>query len=185
MQRFSRLEVKARRSTVTKTNTEEEETGSEGDDEGSPSTRHRRRKKKSLNRSTPVPPPSGTGYLYSSDDDNEVSPEAFSTEEVQVLEQENVKLYEDLITMKDSVRQIESKVVKIAELQDVFTSKVLQQKDDIDIIAAHAVASTENIKDGNEELRRAIQRNASIRVYILFFLLVMSFSLLFLDWYNE
>ena len=40
-------------------------------------------------------------------------------------------------------------------------------------------------QDGNEELRKAIQRNASIRVYILFFLLVMSFSLLFLDWYNE
>jgi len=42
-----------------------------------------------------------------------------------------------------------------------------------------------SLKDGNEELRKAIQRNASIRVYILFFLLVMSFSLLFLDWYNE
>ena len=76
-------------------------------------------------------------------------------------------------------------VVKIAELQEIFTEKVLQQKDDIDLLAATAVSSTENVKDGNEELRKAIQNQASIRVYILFFLLVMSFSLLFLDWYND
>ena len=62
---------------------------------------------------------------------------------------------------------------------------VLQQKDDIDLIASHAVSATENMTDANEELRKAIQRNASLRVYILFFLLVMSFTLIFLDWYNE
>ena len=122
--------------------------------------------------------------MYSSDDDNEAAPE-FSPEEAQAFERENAELYEDLVCLKDNVQQIQTKVVKIAELQEIFTEKVLQQKDDIDQIAASAVATTENIKDGNEELRKAIQRNASIRVYILFFLIVMSFSLLFLDWYNE
>jgi len=76
-------------------------------------------------------------------------------------------------------------VVKIAELQEVFTEKVLQQSGDIEIIGRNAMATTENIKDGNEELRKAIQNQASVRVYVLFFLLVMSFSLLFLDWYND
>ena len=99
--------------------------------------------------------------------------------------QENEDLYEDLMCLKDNVTQIQSQVVKISELQEVFTEKVLQQKDDIDLIGANAVAATENVRDGNEELRKAIQRNASIRVYILFFLIVMSFSLLFLDWYND
>ena len=108
-----------------------------------------------------------------------------SPEEMQVFEEENEKMYEDLISLKDDVQQIESKVVKIAELQQIFTEKVLQQKDDIDTISGNAVATTENVKDGNEELRKAIQRNASIRVYILFFLIVMSFTLLFLDWYND
>ena len=51
--------------------------------------------------------------------------------------------------------------------------------------ASNAVGASENIKDGNEEIRKAIQNRASIRVYILFFLLVMAFTLLFLDWYNE
>ena len=85
------------------------------------------------------------------------------------------------MSVKDTVQQVENKVVKIAELQNVFSEKVLAQKDDIDLISENAVKSTENVKDGNEELRKAIQNQASVRVYVLFFLLVMSFSLLFLD----
>lgn len=95
--------------------------------------------------------------MYSSDDDNEAAPE-FSPEEAQAFERENAELYEDLVCLKDNVQQIQTKVVKIAELQEIFTEKVLQQKDDIDQIAASAVATTENVKDGNEELRKAIQQ---------------------------
>lgn len=124
-----------------------------------------------------------TNYLEWSEDEEEET--GLSPEEELQFQRENERMYEDLISLKDTVQQIETKVVKIAELQEIFTEKVLQQKDDIDLISSNAIATTENIKDGNEELRKAIQRNASIRVYILFFLLVMSFSLLFLDWYNE
>jgi len=121
--------------------------------------------------------------LYSEDDDEDE--EELSPDEVRLLEAENAELLAEFQTAKDSVKLIETKVVRIAELQDVFTKKVLAQKDDIDLIAATAVGATENIRDGNEELRKAIQNQASIRVYILFFLLMMSFSLLFLDWYND
>ena len=116
----------------------------------------------------------------SSSDEEELTPE-----EVQMLEEENAKLFDDLMNVKDTVQQIETKVVKIAELQTVFAEKVLSQKDDIELVSENAIKSTENVKDGNEELRKAIQNQASVRVYVLFFLLVMSFSLLFLDWYNE
>lgn len=117
--------------------------------------------------------------------DETLEDEPLSPEEIQLLERENTQLYEHFMQNQDSVQQIENKVVKIAELQEVFADKVLQQKDDIDLVHHHAVTTTENVKDANEELRKAIQNQASIRVYILFFLLVMSFSLLFLDWYNE
>jgi len=59
------------------------------------------------------------------------------------------------------------------------------QKGDIDRISNTVVGATENVREANEQLRQAIQRNAGLRVYVLFFLLVMSFSLLFLDWYND
>ncbi|QQP36257.1 Syntaxin-18 [Caligus rogercresseyi] len=73
-------------------------------------------------------------------------------------------------SMFEELQRTQNEVVKIAELQELFSEKTLQQKDDIEL----------NIKDGNEELRKM----ASIRAYILFSLIVLPFSLLFLDWYN-
>ncbi|XP_053611255.1 syntaxin-18 [Plodia interpunctella] len=108
-----------------------------------------------------------------------------SAEELQMFESENIQLLNDLNSMTEEVRQIETKVLHIAELQEIFTEKVLQQEQDIDRIANTVVGATENVKDANEQIKQAIQRNAGLRVYILFFLLVMSFTLLFLDWYNE
>lgn len=108
-----------------------------------------------------------------------------SVEEMQMFESENELLYNELNSLSDEVKQIESKVVHIAELQELFTDKVLQQDRDIERIATAVVTATDNMKDANEQIRKAIQRNAGLRVWVLFFLLVMSFSLLFLDWYNH
>lgn len=108
-----------------------------------------------------------------------------SIEEMQMFESENEMLYNELNATSEEVKQMESKVVHIAELQELFTEKVLQQEQEIDRIANTVVGSTTNIKDANEQIRQAIQRNAGLRVWVLFFLLVMSFSLLFLDWYND
>lgn len=59
------------------------------------------------------------------------------------------------------------------------------QKYDIERIGNVVVGATENIKDANEQIKQAIQRNAGLRVWVLFFLIIMSFALLFLDWYND
>lgn len=108
-----------------------------------------------------------------------------SAEEMQLFEMENEQLFNELNALSDEVKQIESKVVHISELQEMFTEKVLQQEKDIDRIANTVSVSTDNMRDANEQIRQAIQRNAGLRVWILFFLLIMSFSLLFLDWYND
>jgi len=108
-----------------------------------------------------------------------------SSEEMQMFESENAQLYNELNSLTEEVKQIESKVVRIAELQEIFTEKVLQQEKDVDRIGSTVIGTTENMKDANEQIRQAIQRNAGFRVWLLFFLIVMSFSLLFLDWYND
>lgn len=115
-----------------------------------------------------------------------INPEdQLSSEEMQMFESENEFLFNELNTISEEIQQIESKVVHISELQEVFTEKVLQQEKDIERIATTVVGATENMKDANDQIRQAIQRNAGLRVWVLFFLLVMSFSLLFLDWYND
>ncbi|RLU20539.1 hypothetical protein DMN91_007150 [Ooceraea biroi] len=110
--------------------------------------------------------------------------EDVSTEDIQIFESENEQLYNELSTLTEEVKQIESKAVHIAELQEIFTEKVLDQDKDLDRLMTTVVGSTENVKEANDQIRQAIQRNAGLRAWILFFLLVMSFSLLFLDWYN-
>ena len=65
-------------------------------------------------------------YQYSSDDDAENKAEgddSLSPEEIQAYEQENEAMYEDLVSLRDNIQQIENKVVKIAQLQEVFTEK--------------------------------------------------------------
>ncbi|CAG5131207.1 unnamed protein product [Candidula unifasciata] len=114
------------------------------------------------------------------DVDSELTPE-----EAQLFEQENKTLYEQMNSMVEEVRQIEGQVVEIAKLQEIFTEKILEQDVQINSIANTTVGTTENIKDANEEIREAIKKKAEFRVYILFFLVVCSLSLLFLDWYNK
>lgn len=116
--------------------------------------------------------------LFSEDDQ-------LSSEEMQMFESENAQLYNELNSLTEEVKQIESKVVRIAELQEIFTEKVLQQDKDIDRTESTVIGTTENVKDANEQIRQAIRSNAGLRVWILFFLAVMSFTLLFLDWYND
>ncbi|KAK3597764.1 hypothetical protein CHS0354_006122 [Potamilus streckersoni] len=113
------------------------------------------------------------------DDEDDVSPE-----EAQMFEQENKALFEEMNSLAAEVSQIQGKVMEIARLQEIFTEKVLEQEGDINKIADTTVKSTENIKDGNEEIREAMKNNAGFRVWILFFLLVLTFTLLFLDWYS-
>lgn len=47
-----------------------------------------------------------------------------SAEEMQMFESENLQLYNELNSLSEEVKQIESKVLHIAELQEVFTEKV-------------------------------------------------------------
>uniref|UniRef100_A0A8C2W1J7 Syntaxin-18 n=1 Tax=Chinchilla lanigera TaxID=34839 RepID=A0A8C2W1J7_CHILA len=111
--------------------------------------------------------------------------DALSPEEIQMFEQENQRLIGEMNSLFDEVRQIEGKVVEISRLQEIFTEKVLQQEAEIDSIHQLVVGATENIKEGNEDIREAIKNNAGFRVWILFFLVMCSFSLLFLDWYDS
>lgn len=81
-------------------------------------------------------------------------------------------------------RQIEGKVLEIAKLQEIFTEKVLQQEHDLNKVNETVITSTENVRGGNEQLREAMKKNAGFRVWILFFIITLAFTILFLDWYN-
>ncbi|CAH1407346.1 unnamed protein product [Nezara viridula] len=96
---------------------------------------------------------------------NETEENNLSGEELQMFEMENEQLYNELNSLNDEVKDIQSKVIKIAELQEVFTEKVMEQSDEIERISTTLVGTTENLKDANVQIRQAIQTTISIVLY--------------------
>eukprot|EP00795_Rhopilema_esculentum_P004958 gene4958-21303_t len=69
------------------------------------------------------------------------------------FEDENMKLLNELSGLVDEVKQIEGKVIEISQLQEIFSEKVLDQASQIDKVHETTVSTTENVKDGNENIR--------------------------------
>lgn len=111
--------------------------------------------------------------------------EELTEEELQMFEVENEDLINELNSLRGEVNAVEKKVTRIADLQNTFTEMVMQQDVDIQRIDSRVIGATENVQDANLQLRKAVQNNASFRVYVLFFILLFSFTLLFLNWYND
>ncbi|KAL8462941.1 hypothetical protein ACS0TY_033814 [Phlomoides rotata] len=90
----------------------------------------------------------------------------------------------ELGNMLDAVQETETKMVEMSALNHLMSTHVLQQAQQIEYLYDQAVEATNNVVLGNKELAQAIQRNSSSRTFLLLFLFVLTFSVLFLDWYS-
>ena len=109
----------------------------------------------------------------------------FTGEELEMFDKENAMLFNELNSLDEEVKLTYRRAVNIAELQQNLTENILQQDVAVEKIAVTTVGTTENIREGNEHLRQSLQSNSGFRIAIIFFILVLFFSLLFLDWYND
>lgn len=121
---------------------------------------------------------------HSENDDSRQNSSHLTPEEIQLLDNENRLLYDELNTVTDEVKSITGKLMEIARLQEIFTEKVLEQEQDLSRVNTAVISSTENIREGNDELREAIKKSAGFRVWVLFIIITLAFTVLFLDWYN-
>ncbi|PAA64125.1 hypothetical protein BOX15_Mlig003395g1, partial [Macrostomum lignano] len=111
--------------------------------------------------------------------------ESLSPHEKAELQQESIAMLNELTALSGDVKQVESQLTQIASLQRQFGERVLEQEGQIDHIHVETVSSVENVRYGNEQLRKAMQNKASLRFWLLFYLIVTSLTLWFLDWYND
>ncbi|KAL8462940.1 hypothetical protein ACS0TY_033814 [Phlomoides rotata] len=102
----------------------------------------------------------------------------------QQLDDETRALQVELGNMLDAVQETETKMVEMSALNHLMSTHVLQQAQQIEYLYDQAVEATNNVVLGNKELAQAIQRNSSSRTFLLLFLFVLTFSVLFLDWYS-
>lgn len=102
----------------------------------------------------------------------------------QLLDDETRALQIELTTLLDAVQETETKMVEMSALNHLMSTHVLQQAQQIEYLYEQAVEATKNVEQGNKELSQAIQRNRGSRTFLLLFLFVLTFSVIFLDWYS-
>jgi syntaxin 18 len=104
-------------------------------------------------------------------------------EEAQLMV-ENKGLFDKFLHTNSEIQVVERQLAEIQRLQDVFTEKVLEQEKGIDVIHTQTIYTLDNLESANQYIRAAIKNGASRRVIALFCLIVLTLTLLFLDWYN-
>ncbi|KAI1703159.1 syntaxin-18 [Ditylenchus destructor] len=104
--------------------------------------------------------------------------------EQEQLMAENKGLFKRISHSNEEILRIESHLLEIQKLQDTFAEKLVEQDRDIDTIHTHSIETLDNLDIANEYIREAIRNTATRRVIALFCLIVLTFTLLFLDWYN-
>ncbi|GMI87205.1 ORTHOLOG OF YEAST UFE1 (UNKNOWN FUNCTION-ESSENTIAL 1) [Hibiscus trionum] len=116
-------------------------------------------------------------------DTNDNQPESLRVKQ-ELLDDETRALQVELSSLLDAAQQTETKMVEMSALNHLMSTHVLQQAQQIEHLYDQAVEATKNVELGNKELSQAIQRNSSSRTFLMLFFLVLTFSILFLDWYN-
>ncbi|KAK9742373.1 hypothetical protein RND81_03G167900 [Saponaria officinalis] len=146
-----------------------------------------------LNRAMPrrkqsrIPDSKPTDYLKSRTSEAMEANEVASSPQIvqqQLEDDETRALQVELSNLLDAVQQTETKMVEVSALNHLMSTHVLQQSQQIEHLYEQAIEATHNVELGNKELSQAIERNNSSRTFLLLFLFVLTFSVLFLDWYS-
>lgn len=96
------------------------------------------------------------------------------------LKRENVALQSSLASTSDEIRQMEQQIVIISQAQQIIAHNLMQQRDDLEHIHKQTKDATTHIAKGNDELEKAAQGSSKFRIFLLIFLLTLSFFLLLL-----
>ncbi|CAH1760663.1 12868_t:CDS:2 [Entrophospora sp. SA101] len=117
------------------------------------------------------------------DDDDDID-HHLSAEQKMVLEMENESIMKELETSLQQVNQAEKALLEISNLQTILSNHLTVQTQQTDRLYAEAIATTDRVQEGNLMLIKARERASDTRKWILVFLILASFILFFLDWYD-
>ncbi|OAQ33172.1 hypothetical protein K457DRAFT_90222 [Linnemannia elongata AG-77] len=140
------------------------------------------------NRSDPSKGASSSHDYYSRQGggpaDDQDFEQGLTAQERQMLEMENENIVRKLETELNQVRQLETSMIELSTLHSTIQEHLEIQTQQTNRLHEEAQTAINHIDAGNEQLIKAGKRNNSTRKWILFFLILASFVLLFLDWYD-
>lgn len=79
---------------------------------------------------------------------------------------------------------IVKQIHEIGKMNQTLADNVLEQHTLIDQLEMTSSNSNSNLEYGNEQMQRAMQNQSNMRFWVIFILLVLALSLLFIDWYS-
>ncbi|ORY84837.1 hypothetical protein BCR37DRAFT_345050, partial [Protomyces lactucae-debilis] len=106
-----------------------------------------------------------------------------SPAQLQQFEGENTKMMQEFENSLQQIRTTQAKLAEIAELSTELQRHLEQQTDMTDRLMEDATFTSMTVRQGNEQLGKARKRNAWYTKFVVTILLVLSFVLLFLDYY--
>ena len=130
-----------------------------------------------------VPPPviSTATPIDSDDEDAEIE---LTSSQILQFEEENANILRAVEDVLQSVQLAESRLLDISALQTELVVQLARQTEVVDALYDEAMTSQNEVERGNVQLRQARERAQSSRKWILFFILMATFALLFLHWYD-
>ena len=84
----------------------------------------------------------------------------------------------------EEAKIMETKMMEIAEMTQVFGSAVKEQHEMIERIGDEVEDSVQNVVRGNKQLIKAEENTGTGSRFLVYVLLILSFILLFLDYYS-
>ncbi|VDM17976.1 unnamed protein product [Hydatigera taeniaeformis] len=124
-----------------------------------------------------------TSWLFSASQSAEaLPPDSLSEGELNQLEMENAEVYLHFLSERNEIQRLGSQISEIGRLQAVVTESLVEQAEMAQHIGEQVVGSTELVREANEHLRQSMDKTRSVRFWIIFILLTLTFSLHFLDW---
>lgn len=104
----------------------------------------------------------------------------------QLLDEETQALQVELTNLPVTAQEMERHMLAISSLNNLFSTEILHQTQQIKHLYEQAVEATENIGKGNKELVKAIQHKSRRWTFSLslLFIVVLILTVLFLDWYQ-
>lgn len=108
-----------------------------------------------------------------------------SKNEANELEQENMQFFAKMEDhAEEQLKKTQAQMKEISELAAKQSELLLEQETQLTTIDELVDTSIKDVKGGNEHLKQAAATQVSNRFAVLMALSIMTFSLLFLDWFN-
>lgn len=94
------------------------------------------------------------------------------------LRRENLALQTSLSNTVDDIRRVEEQMIVISQAHQLIAHNLMNHRDNLDQIHKQTKDAAIHISKGNTELEKAAQSGSKFRIFVLLFLLIVSFLLL-------